>query len=320
MIGDPQDLSLLSSRGIMGKFYESLEQSNENNWAMKVGFEITSNQESETHNWLGQSPIMREWTGGRQAKGIRGQGVTIINKEFEASLVIKKKDLRRDKTGQIQIRISEMADRTSSHWVELVSALSTTNGTSYDGQNFFSASHSEGRSGTQINLLTSSEVSELNVTTAASPTALEMAEAIIGCIEKFFGFKDDQAQPINENARSFMVVTPVGLWSPTAKAITQRLLSSGTGTLDNPITNMGLSIQHVVDARLDADSSVKFYIYRLDGRAKPYILQSEVGVETQVLAEGSEEDVKNNQWFFGVTATRNAGYGLWQHALSCELS
>ena len=213
-----------------------------------------------------------------------------------------------------------MADRTSSHWVELVSALTTTNGTSYDGQNFFSISHTEGRSGTQINLLAAAQVSELNVTTAASPTALEMAEAIIGCVEKFFGFKDDQAQPINENARSFMVVTPVNLWSATAKAIAQRLLASGTGTLANTMQQMGLSFTHVVAARLADTSTTVFYIYRLDGRAKPYILQSEVGVETQVLAEGSEEDVKNNQWFFGVTATRNAGYGLWQHALSCTLS
>jgi hypothetical protein len=61
-----------------------------------------SDQASETYNFLGQSPMMREWIGRRQAKGFNGNGITIINKHYEATIEIAKKDARRDKTGQIR--------------------------------------------------------------------------------------------------------------------------------------------------------------------------------------------------------------------------
>jgi phage major head subunit gpT-like protein len=61
-------------------------------------------------------------------------------------------------------------------------------------------------------------------------------------------------------------------------------------------------------------------MFRPDGRAKPFILQEELPVQVSAIAEGSEEEFKNNQHLYGVKAIRNVGFGLWQHAMMATLS
>ena len=102
--------SALSSRAIIGSFYRRLKQDTGMKWVAAISNYFQSDQDSETYNWLGQVPVMREWAGGRQAKGFTTNGLTIENKHFEATLEISTKDIRRDKTGQIKIRINELAE------------------------------------------------------------------------------------------------------------------------------------------------------------------------------------------------------------------
>ena len=142
-------------------------------WVDPVSMLFTSDQASETYAWLGQSPAMREWIGGREAKGFRENGITIANKKYEATLEIPLDWMRRDKTGQIQVRIDEMAQRANAHWAKLLTALieageAATLGTCYDGQYFFDTDHSEGDSGTQSNDIS------VDITTTTAPTAAEM--------------------------------------------------------------------------------------------------------------------------------------------------
>ena len=112
----------LGSRAIIGRFYARLAAVSPG-WTDLIGFRITSDQASEDIKWLGQIPALREFVGGRQAKGFSENGITIQNKEFEATLEVLVKDLRRDKTGQVLIRIGEMARRAGTHWASLLSTL-----------------------------------------------------------------------------------------------------------------------------------------------------------------------------------------------------
>jgi len=315
------DQSGLSSRAIIGLFYEILEASKDLAWPFRVGMEFTSDQESETYKWLGSSPMMREWIGGRLAKSLRENGITITNKEFEATLEIATKDLRRDKTGQIKIRIGEMADRTNQHWASLLSTIIKNGGATvcYDNQYFFDNDHSEGDSGTLSNLLTVSDYSDLNVTTPANPTADELIKVILKLVQHMYSLKDDRGEPLNENARKFMLMVPVNMWAAAMQACTKNLISTGTGAIDNPLLgNDGFSIEPVSNPRFT--TTTELYLFRADGRAKPFILQNEVDVQIDAIAEGSEEEFKNKRHLYGVSASRNVGYGLWQQAIKATLS
>src|SRR5687768_17186974 len=101
------DQQLLSSRAIRGMYYARLEADPGMAWIDGVSNSFGSDQGSEVYNFLGQSPAMREWIGGRQPKGFSGQGITIVNKHYEATIEVRKTDARRDKTGQLQARMAE---------------------------------------------------------------------------------------------------------------------------------------------------------------------------------------------------------------------
>src|SRR5579862_6412373 len=146
-------MTLLSSRSIIGNFYRALSQDTGQSWISQVSMLFQSNQESETYAWLGQAPAMREWLGGRQAKGFQVEGITIRNKHFEATLEISLRDLRLDKTDQMQVRIHELALRAQAHWAKLLTVLIAQgeNEIGYDGHPFFAQTHQEGKSKVQSN-------------------------------------------------------------------------------------------------------------------------------------------------------------------------
>jgi phage major head subunit gpT-like protein len=303
----------LGSRAIIGTFYDVLAQNNGAAWVDPLSMLFQSNQESETYKWLGMSPAMREWIGGRNAKGFRENGLTIVNKHYEATLEVLLQELRRDKTGQILLRVAEMADRTNAHWASLLSTLilAGASATCYDGQYFFDTDHSEGDSGTQSNSI-SIDISALPAQAHGSttaPSAEEMSLSIMQAIAAILGFKDDQGEPMNEGAREFLVQVPITLLAAAQGAVTADAFASG-GT--NILKKAGFSIRIEANPRLTW--TAQFAVYRTDGRVKPFIRQEEEPVVLNAIAEGSELEFKEAKHQYGVDCWRNVGYGYWQHA------
>jgi len=123
---------------------------------------------------------------------------------------------------------------------------------------------------------------------------------------------------MNANARKFLVMVPVAFWGAAIKAVRGNLLNSGTGTVDNPLKDAEVDISVVANPRLTW--TTKLAVYRTDGRTKAFIKQNEVDVEMSAIAEGSEEEFKNNRHLYGVKTIRNVGYGYWQFATLATLS
>jgi phage major head subunit gpT-like protein len=299
----------LSSRAIIGEFYNRLEQNTGAIWVPGVSAMFESNQESETYKWLGMAPAMREWVGGRLAKGFRENGLTITNKTFEATLEVLVDEIRRDKTGQVMTRVREMADRVNAHWAKLLSSLiiAAEAATCYDGQYFFDTDHSEGASGTQSNDISN------DITTTTAPTAAEMESSILKATQAILGFLDDQGEPMNEDAKSFLVMVPVSYMSAAAAALKNPVIVDGSGARTNTIVNLGgFTYELAVNPRLSW--TTKLALFRTDGQTKPFIRQEEAGLQVDAIAEGSELEFKENKHQYGVKAVRNVGYGYWQHA------
>jgi phage major head subunit gpT-like protein len=303
--------SALGSRAIIGEFYARLEQEISTSWISRISNYFPSNQESETYPWLGQVPAMREWVGGRNAKGLSTQSITIRNIDFEATLEILVKDLRRDKTAQIMARIGELAERTNSHWAKLLTTLIVggSAGTCYDGKKFFAANHTEGKSGTQSNLLT------VNVVDEDAPTAGEFEDAILQAVQALYTLKDNEGEPINENARQFLVMVGPQHFSKSAAALKNPIVVDGSTSRTNTLVNLaGYTFELQPQARL-ADADTSFFVFRTDASIRPFIVQEEQGVKVDAIAEGSELEFKENKHHYGVSAIRNAGYGMWQRAV-----
>ena len=295
----------LTSRAVVGRFYRRLEEYARSAWWTRLALHFPSNQASETYRWLGMVPQVREWRGGRQVRPLRSQGVTIVNKTWESTIRVDADEQWRDKTGQLMVRINELARRVATHPNKLLTTLllggETTPG--YDGHNFFAGDHSEGDSGVQANAVS------FDVASASDPTPTEMYGAIIKGITQIISFRDDQGEPMNDAAREFLVMVPMNLLSATLVALIGRMVD---GTSNPLAAGEPFTVRWVANPRLTWTS--KFVVCRTDGGTRPFIFQEELPVQVQVLAEGSELEVNENQHQYGVKAIHEAGYGYWQDA------
>jgi len=308
----------LGSRAIIGAFFLALEQNLGATWIPGLSNLFDSDQESETYKFLGMSPAMREWIGGRNAKGFRENGLTIFNKKFEATLEVLVDEIRRDKTGQVMMRVRELATRTNSHWAKLLSTLiiSAESTVCYDGQYFFDTDHVEGDSGTQDNDKT------YDVTTTTAPTSGEMESAILQSIETLFGFKDDVGEPMNEDAMEFNIMVPVPFMKSAAAAIGSEIIIDSSTSRTNTIITLGtiggFKVGMSVNPRLTW--TTKFATFRTDCESKALIRQEEEEVSISAIAEGSELEFNEDKHHYGVKAIRNVGFGLWQRACLTTLT
>lgn len=304
----------LSSRAIIGSFYHALEQNAAASWVDPLSMLFTSDQESETYRWLGQSPMMREWIGGRSAKGLREAGITIANKKFEGTLEIPVDWIRRDKTGQINIRVNELARKANAHWAKLLTTL-IINGESavcYDGEYFFDDDHVEGDSGSQSNDIT------YDAASTTLPTPAEMQSAILYGIQAIIGFKDDQGEPMNEDASAFTVMVPVPFLQAAGGALGATVIGDSSNMINAVGSLGGFSVNLAVNPRLTW--TTKLAVFRNDGDVSAFIRQEEEGITMAAIAEGSELEFEEDVHHYGVKAMRNVGYGYWQKACLITLT
>ena len=315
----------LSSRAIIGRLIRRLEEVTVASWVGEISWlNDQANMESEEYRWLDESPIMREWNGPRQAKGLADQGVIIPSKEYEATLEVKRRELFLDKTGQIRIRIDELASGTARHWAQLLTPLIANGATSvttygaaatYDGADFFGAGHR----GSQDNALS------LAAGTGTTPTTGEAVDMLLQVLTTFLSFTDAQGEPMNEGLRSLLVMVPSKYLGPFTGAITSLMVATGTGggAIDNVLRQVrGLTWTVEANTRLDASfgAANKFAVFRTDNVVKALIRQEEEGLVVDALAEGSEEEIHNNRHIYGVRATRGVGYGRWEHAIEVTIT
>lgn len=311
---------LITSRQVIGWFYEKLSMVNES-YLNQIAMPIKSDQMEEEYAWLGMTPAMREWVGGRQAKGLRQFDFKIPNIEFEATLPIKKRHMKLDKSGQIRTRINELAMRAAMHPAKLTfkRMLAGASSLCYDGQYFFDTDHVSGDSGTQSNKI-QIDISALPVSThgtPAAPSAAEFSHAIIDAITAMMAFKDDQGEEVNDLAGQFLVMVPLKYMKAAGFAVSGEKLEQGDTSAVGVVEGVQVTVR--ASAKLTALGN-KFQVYRTDGETKPYILQEESdGVELDAIAEGSELEFKTRTHEYGAFWSGNVGYGYWQHAIEVEL-
>jgi phage major head subunit gpT-like protein len=314
----------ITERQVIGNFYKALSVATGAPWLDAVSNYFTSDQALEEYAWLGMTPAMREWIGGRNAKGFREQSFQIRNKHYEATLEVLVRDLRRDKTGQLMVRINEMARRANSHWAAMISDLIEAGATTtcYDGEYFFDTSHEEGDSGAQSNSITAN-ISDYPVETAGSvtlPAVAEMQYAIAKAVEAIVSFVDDQGEPMNEDASSFLVMAPVEYMNVISQAVATPVQIAETQSALQALKS-NFRIDVAVNPRLSTmAASYQFPVFRTDSFLKSFIRQEEMGVQLKVKGSGSEFEFDNDAHQYGIDTWRNVGYGMWQNSCLVTLA
>lgn len=124
------------------KLFQDASEATPTHW-QKIATEVTSTTKSNTYGWLGQFPEFREWIGDRVLKSIKEWGYSIINKDWESTVDVKKTDIEDDEIG-IYTPLFQEAGRASKVQPDKLVFKALKDGRAalcYDGQNFFDTDH-----------------------------------------------------------------------------------------------------------------------------------------------------------------------------------
>ena len=315
----------ITERSVVGMFYERLMQNAASSVVDAIStVPMESDQDSEQYAWLGMVPQMSQKKGEKKFSQLRDTNWTVNNVEYQSGIALPKKHILYDKTTQVQIRVDELADRTSAHWWSLVAPL-IVNGEAtpcYDGQYFFDTDHSEGDSGNQSNDISATAA------TAANPTATEMIDAILAAVEAMVGFKDDRGEYVNEGMNEFLILTGTSLLSNGLKALSQSQINSGDSNILIEQDSFRFRVQ--ASPRLSSWTT-KFAVFSTQGTQKPIMRQQRVpnnsapgysvdGMLMETLWLDSEHCKLHDECLVSVETERAAAYGDWKKACLVTLT
>ncbi len=295
----------LLTKGLRSEFYNRFDDAPTH--FQTLATRIPSTSDSETYKWLGTVPKMREWGTGRLAQGLRTESYSVENLKYEATIEVDRDEIADDQTGQIRIRVGELAQRAATHKDFLIGNLlingETAGFNSYDGVSFFNDAHVSGSSGSQDNNLT------YDATSTDEPTVDEFKSALKQAIGQLLAFKDDQGEPMLISATGLVVVVPPTMLFTALEAVNASLVSNTSNVLEGAARV--ISLPWLTDAS-------KWYLTKTDGVLRPFIFQDREPVEFNALTEESEESFKREKFLYGVRARYRLTYGYWQFAVRTD--
>lgn len=263
----------------------------------KIATIIKSTKDSESYRWLGSTPRMREWGTGRKAVGLRKEAYDVANQKYESTLEVDRDELSDDQTGQIKIRIGEMALAAATHKDYLAAQLlingATTGFNSYDGVTFFNTAHVSGASGNQSNNLT-----EAGTAAPTDPTTIEFKTALKKAVAAMMGFKDDRGEPmLGMNLAGLLVVVPTNMLYPASEAVNASII--------NNTTNVQAGIAQVQTLPWLAAQDT-WYLCKTDGPHRT----ARTGSGRGCAAVPADGQTTQRHWRFD-RRRRKAGQGQW---------
>lgn len=109
----------------------------------KLATVVPSTTKSNTYGWLGDFPDYREWIGDRVIKDMAAHGYAIENKDYEATVGVKRTDIEDDNLGIYSPMMAHMGEMSARFPDKLVFDLLKAGASTlcYDGQFFFDVDH-----------------------------------------------------------------------------------------------------------------------------------------------------------------------------------
>lgn len=264
---------------------------------------IESTGEQNNYRWLGTVPNMRLWGTGRLAKGLRDESYDVRNLKYEATIAVSRDEISDDNTGQINVRVNELAQRAATHKDYLLAQLLINGGTSgynsYDGVSFFNDAHVSGASGSQDNNLT--------FDADATPTTAQFKSAFQNAVQSMLGFKDDQGEPMMISQGGLVVVVPPALYFQAAEAMQATVISNTSNVI------AGMASVVVFPWLTEA---LTWYLLKTDTVVRPFVFQDREPIEFTSVTDPEDSDVfTREEYLYGVRARYAMAYGYWQYAV-----
>ena len=116
--------------------------------------DFPSSTASNFYAWMDQIPGFREWVGDRLFKNVRGNKFELVNRDWEDSVSMARKEIEDDQYGVYAPMVQMMGELWTLKKYQLVIAVLTSNAACFTGKAFFAENHAYGDN-TITNVVTS---------------------------------------------------------------------------------------------------------------------------------------------------------------------
>lgn len=269
---------------------------------------------------------MEAFTGSRKHQTFPdGYKFTVTNKEWDMSVDIPRKDLERAANvnnlkglNPYTMRIAEMPRLAKDHPVELSfdmleAGAATTYGTTFDGQTFYSSTHSYSTAaGTQSNIITN----------GSGTSIANLLTDLLRCLSVFQSFTYQQGagatsatatskqRKLNATMDNLLVVCPTQIYGQFWSLKTQTRLATGE---DNPMYNKFDLLS------LPFADTTDWYVIILDSAMfRPFLYQVEVPVQLDMPTMQDEGARERKVFTYGAYGRYNVAYGAWWTSIKVQ--
>jgi len=255
----------------------------------------TSTGAATIHGWINQIGGMREWIGDRVISNIESGKLTVVNKDYEKTISVKRNDIEDDQYGIYAPLIRAMGNAAGSLWLKLAIDALVGNGKWADDKAFFASDRKYGSQ--TINNVTTSALSE--TTFKAARAALESV--------KLHGDEPGEVVP------KVLVVGPA-LRETAWNLVKNEWVVGGTtnkaGSIRNP--NLG-ACELRVSRRLVGDYANYWFLLGTQGGMMPvYVQKRKEPVLTRMDRDTDENVFMRNEYYYGTDA-RGAAFLTLPH-------
>lgn len=277
----------------------------------ELAMQVPSTGESESYDWLGAMPTMRELIGEIQIRNLSANTWKIFNKEFENTVGLKRKDVERDKLGVYRPVLQTMGADARRNPDKLVAKLIQNGFTlkDYTGKNFFDT-NKEGTPGTKF------KFSNLG-TKKLSPE--NYGAARLSMLER----RAANGEPMELGHDLVLVVGPknesLGKQILQHDYVMRTATAAGSGGAAGQVAIAGAAPQneHKGTARLKmwprlgAINPDAWFLFELGLPLKPFIVQTELPPEVQGVTNINDSHVLlKKEFIYQAYCRQEAGYGM----------
>ncbi len=258
----------------------------------RIAMRVPSNSDTENYDWIGDLPLVREWTCDRVLKTLVAQHMSLVNKEYENSITIKRTNIEDDKLGMLMLKIRMMGAQHAKKKDALVfdfltaGAFSAANA-GYDGVSLINANHPNEVGGTQTNTAGAAALAS-----AAYEAAIEQMELLT----------DDYGDPLG--IRPNLLVTGPQNRQAAKEIVKQERLASGESNTNYGTTEM------LISPRI---TGTHWFLIDTSQMVMPVVMQDRLAPEMEDPSLASAESLfMRGEYRYGGRMRMAVGAGLWQ--------
>jgi len=263
----------------------------------QVAMLVPSTGSQNDYKWLSRFPRMREWVGEKVVKQLEGFSYQIPNKDWEATIEVRRNDVEDDNLGIYRPQAESAGESAATFPDELMFRMLADGfvNLGFDGQPFFDADHQ----------VAGQSVSNKG-SAALTAGTLALAQASYGAARTALRkMKDDEGRPLN--------ITPNLLVVPPALGDVALTIANNERFEDGKPNPYRGTVQVLEVAWLDSDTA--WFLLDTTKAVKPLIYQQrKAPVFVQQTNADSDDVFMRGTFKYGAEARAAGGYGFWQLA------